>query len=348
MDFPSSKYYLVSFGIGLSIIYVPTFTGSATSTKWAYLAVGLPIFLLFVWKELTLTWLHLVGFLFVLWSCFTFLWTSNIYDGVDNFIKLVIIAEAFVLGSQLKSLEYIFVGLGIGLIIQTTFQLFVNYNIYSEICLIIFISLIVYKYIWLALCLLPSMLMYQTRSVLFAGTLVILSLLWTKSKFLAGTIAFYCVMIGIGSIWLGYKIPSLTTRLELWRDTISGISLFGNGIGSFWTSFSYLSNWDTLLVRARFAHNDLLQIIFEQGIIGGILACIFIWIALMKAGIERYIIIAFIGISCVAFPFYLPVSAFVAALVCGHISRNGIDLRLLFAKCRISLFAGNENIRLES
>lgn len=339
---------MVSFAVGLSIIYVPTFTGAATSTKWAYLAVGLPIFLLFVWNKVIFTWLHLVGCLFILWSILSLLWTSNQYDGIDNLIKLVIIAEAFVLGSQLKSLEYIFVGLGIGLIIQTPFQLFVNYNIYSEICLIVFVGLIVYKHIWLSLCLLPAILMYQTRSALFAAALVILSLLWSKSKFLASTIAFYCIVIGIGSIWLGYKIPSIETRLELWRDAISGISLFGNGIGSFWTSFPYLSNWDTLLVRARFAHNDLLQIVFEQGIIGGILACMFTWIALKWTSKERYILIAFIGISCVAFPFYLPVSAFIAALVCGHISRNGSNLRLLFAKCRISLFARNENIRLGS
>jgi hypothetical protein len=341
MDFPSSKYYLVSFGIGLSIIYVPTFTGAATSTKWAYLAVSLPIFLLFIWKKIVFTWLHFIGLVFICWSTLSLLWTSNQYDGIDNLIKLIIIAEAFILGSQLKSLEYIFVGLGIGLIIQTPFQLFVNYNIYSEICLIVFISLIVYKYIWLALCLLPAIVMYQTRSVLFAAVLVILSLLRSKSRFLAGAIAFYCITIGIGSIWLGYKVPSITTRLELWRDTLYGINLFGNGIGSFWTSYPYLSDWDTLLVRPRFAHNDLLQIIFEQGIVGGILICLFVFIALTKAGIERYILIAFIGISSVTFPFYLPISAFIAALVCGHVARNGVDLRLLLAKRRISLFVRN-------
>jgi O-antigen ligase len=341
MGFSSSKYYLVSFAVGLSLVYVPIFNGAATSTRWAYLAISLPILLFATYRKTPFTCLHLVGCLFFVWSCLQLLWTSNVYDGIDNLIKLTVISIGFVIGSQLNSLKYIFVGLGIGLIVQTPFQLFVNYNIYSELALIVFVGLIVYEYVWLALCLLPAMLMYQTRSVLFAGALVGLSLLWTKSRFLTALLSLYCIVISVGSIALGYKIASIETRFELWRDTISGINLFGNGIGSFWTSYPYLSNWDTLLIRSRFAHNDLLQIVFEQGIIGGFLACLFVCIALIKADIERYILIAFIGISCVAFPFYLPVSSFVAALVCGHAARNRIDLRLFFAKRRISLFARN-------
>jgi hypothetical protein len=360
MDFQGYKLNLVSFAVILSCAYWPYIYAPATSPRWAYLAVSLPILLWLFYKQVNFTWMHLVGLCFILWSLVSLVWSVNIWDGIDSFIKFVILAEAFVLGSYLIDLRCIFVGLATGLIVQSALlfvpllfeldwhytSLFVNPNIFSETALVVCVGVLIYEYWWLVIGLLPAIFVNNTRSVLFAGFLTFGAWLWTKSRLLFVGLLFVGLALCWLSVYLNWKIPSIDQRLTFWTELLSGVTLLGNGLGSFLSSYPLLSeSMDTLLLKLRFAHNDLLQIVFELGVVGGLLIVIFCSLILRTDCKERYVLIAFIGVSCFSFPLYLPVTAFIAAVVCGHIAGKRSNICLSPFIGRIALRKRNEEFR---
>jgi len=119
----------------------------------------------------------------------------------------------------------------------------------------------------------------------------------------------------------GFKLTSIQERFDLWADTYQGFKLFGNGIGSFEITYPWdATHIDTILARPRFAHNDLLQLIFEFGI--GSLFILFMIFNILKINRPERIILYAIGIiSLFTFPLHVPVLAFIAALVAGNITR---------------------------
>ena len=116
-----------------------------------------------------------------------------------------IVAQAFVLGTYLKDLKPVFVGLALGLIAQSVLlfgpatqfmhpALFVNGNIFSEVAFIVAVGIVVcgYKYWWMAIALLPATFINNTRSVIVAGIGTFGIWLWSKSRFLASCLFVLC------------------------------------------------------------------------------------------------------------------------------------------------------------
>ncbi len=323
---------MVSFAVILSSLYWSTIYGPATSPRWAFLAVSLPILLLLKYEKVNFTILHLLGLSFLVWSTLSLFWTSNVYDGLDELIKLIILAQIFVLGSYLKSLREIFIGLAVGLtcssilvIFGVKAGLFVNVNILAETALIVCVGLFVYKLWWLIPGLLPSIILNGSRAAILTGAILFCGWIWSKSKLVSALFIATILLICIISIYYGYKIESINERLIIYSDITLGLKLFGNGLGSFFSAYPYLtSEIDTVLSRPRFAHNDLLQIAFETGVIGiGLVAVIIFYMR------QNYVFASFIAISLFSFPFHLPVTAFIAALVCGFTTREWSSVRLL-------------------
>lgn len=322
------------FGALLTVLYWPAIYGPATSPRLAFLAVSLPILLFLTYRKVSFTWVHIVGVLFIFWAIVSLDWTSNWYDGVHELIKLVIIAEAFVLGTYLYSLRDLFIGLGIGLLfsLPMMFQggLFVNINVLAETTLIVCVGLVVYRVWWLIPVLLPLIVVNGSRAAILTGIGLIA---YTQSKRLC------LVSVIAGLIILSqYRTDTIDLRIVLWEDTLSGLTMVGHGLGSFFTDYPFLTNSiDTVLSRPRYAHNDLMQISFELGLIGGILALVFCWLILQSDKQERYVFLAFLGVSCFSYPLHLPVSSFVMALVCGYVASSRVDVWLPINECRMAL-----------
>lgn len=337
---------MVSFAVILSILYWPVIYGPATSPRWAFLAVSLPILLIVKYEKTNFAIIHLLGLSFLIWSIITLLWTSNVYDGVDELIKLTILAEAFILGSYLSSLRQVFIGLAIGLTCSSLMVLvglkgglFVNVNILAETALIVCVGLFVYKLWWLIPGLLPAIVLNGSRAAILTGSILFCGWLWSKSKWLFTITGLSIILICSISILYGYKVDSINQRFVLWQDTISELKLFGNGLGSFFSSYPYLTNEiDTVLNRPRFVHNDLLQIAFELGIIGTGLILVISYLVLKR---ENYVFASFVIISFFSFPLHLPVTSFIAALVCGFATREWSSIRLLHHDGRKLLLARN-------
>ena len=339
------------FAFILAVAYWPYIYAPATSTKWAYLAIVLPIFLFFYYEKRVFTSIHLLGLSFIIWSAFSVFWSANVLDGFNFLFELGIAAQAFVLGTYLKDLKPVFVGLALGLIAQSVLlfgpatqfmhpALFVNGNIFSEVAFIVAVGIIVcgYRYWWMAVALLPAILINNTRSVIVAGIGTFAVWLWTKSKLLASCLLSLCALALLVTYYLGYKPDSVNFRLTWWKEILPTITLFGHGSGSFQTLFPfYTDSFDTIVLKLKYPHNDLIQIAFEQGILGAIIAVTLCWLVMRTNQNERYVFIAFMGISCFAFPFYLPTTAFIAALVCGYLARDRAEFRVALDDSRSAL-----------
>lgn len=309
----------------LSIFYVPVFFNGATNTRWIWLALTTPILILCLEKQ-KFTLLHFIGLLFLLLSCISLNWTFNLYDSIEALIKLLIIAQVFVLGSKLKDLKPIFIGLAIGITISNfnlPSGLFVNKSMLGEAALLTIIGLFIYNIKWLIVPVVPAAVLSGSRGVIVGFLSVLVAYTWNKNKPISILLIVLILSFVSASFALNIGVGSIKERLDMWVDSFKAFSFWGNGIGSFHAAFPYYSdNIDTLKYRPTYAHNDLIQIMFEIGVFGLILAITFATALLKTNSNEKYIIIAFLVMAQFSFPFYMPVSVFIFTLVAGHMSRN--------------------------
>lgn len=333
------------FGFLLAVIFDPfTWTG-ATTPRWALLAVGLPLLLrLSAPNHFTLA--HLVGILFALWTALTITWTANIWDGAGQLLILLIIVQAFIYGEKSLKLEKIFIGLAVGIsassliliipplhtlpsiVLVYPHGLFGNRNMLGEIAALTLVGCVVYRLYWFIPGLLPALLWPPiARDALLAVAAGLILWIWPKHR----TIALVCIALGIIALYFGieYRPSSVEERFTAWSAVLNNLTFFGHGIGSLYTLSPYMTDaWDTTARRLDHAHNEFLEILFEQGIPGLVLYTALLSLAYRSADwATRSILSAFLVISCVAFPWRIPANAFVGALCLGHAVRNGRPLR---------------------
>jgi hypothetical protein len=111
----------------------------------------------------------------------------------------------------------------------------------------------------------------------------------------------------------GERMASLTSRIQTWTEAIEGLTLFGNGLGSF--------QWEWPQMER--AHNDLLQIAYELGLPGFLVAAAFMLYCLAWGPVvPRLILIVFAVEGLFDFPLYQPATGFLAALAAGHLLRH--------------------------
>lgn len=349
------------FGFLLTALYWPGLSGAATTPKWGLLAIALPILL---WRGLDtkITLAHLFGALFVTWSAASLLWTPNRLDGTGELIRLVLLAQAFLYGSSLASLRPLLTGMACGLILSSATVLiqlvypdivlhttahsglFINSGTLGEITALVLIGMIYYRCWWLALVLLPCIVLPQSRGAWLA--LVAAGIVWTwgRSKLSALAIIAISAILLTYSLHLGFHASSVVQRLGMYWDAISGLTWLGHGVGSFWTDYAPLSTTlDIFIERPEHLHNDWLEIVFEQGAVGAgavvILGAWCLFNCARRPTVEGYIFIGFAAEAIVGFPLHNPCTAFVAALCLGHLARGGIGVRELVHGSRVFLQA---------
>ena len=127
-------------------------------------------------------------------------------------------------------------------------------------------------------------------------------------------------------------------RLNIWQDTLDGLTFWGHGLGSYWDMFPHFASRIDVLVpiqtRPDHAHNDLLELIFETGAIGGLLALAIVATVFSSSSPERYIVICVFVMAFVGFSLHLPATLGMAAFALGRINRRD-NLQHRFATSRI-------------
>jgi len=324
---------LFLLGLGVTIAYIPGIVGAAISTDWLFLFIVCPI--LFLYCEFSLGF----GFLFICYMTLSLLWTETVTFAVFNLLQYTILGIVFIIGQNLKDIKPVFKGLAFGLGVSSVVALsqyfgnnlvyslsnspaglFINPNIYSEISVVVLMGLLTLKlWHWLPFTF-AGLLLVQSRTAFLALGVSLFVWAWKQNKHLAVILTMLVGLLGTAFYWDKFSISSIFERFDIWKDTLAGFKLFGNGVGSFEISFpQYATHIDTELARPRYAHNDILNVIFEFG-----LGSIFLFLMLLNVKFknEAIILLAVFIISMLTYPMHVPATAFIAFLVAGYLSRG--------------------------
>jgi O-antigen ligase len=335
-------------------------SGAADGSRWVLLSVALPAALFFV----RVRWLtaHTILALFVGWMAFTALWAPNTYDAMDGGWKLALIAMAFLLGAELPSLRPIYLGLGLGLWVSTFVSflqlaglhpvltagmphpagLWVNPNIQAEIASPVVLGLLATGDYWIALGVMPSVLLPMARGAL--GALGLLASAWSVQRWgwRAALLIVPLVAIACGEIFekTRHDTGETAQRVAMTLDTVQGLRFWGNGIGSYYALYPRdATHIDTTRLRPNHAHNDTLELAFEGGLPAVVLAAALVFLAFRRGQPpERLVLAALCLEGLVGFPGHMPATAFLFGLVAGHAAGSRDRLRDLGERRRLALF----------
>ncbi len=327
----SAPFGALLFAVCLA--YVPGALDAAESGRWWLLSLGIPIALFFVSVRLTLG--HALGLTLLAWAAFSMLWTTSRYDGMQELWFFALICGTFIFAAELDDLRPLYIGLGVGLAINgflavaQTFGFagieqiippagtFMNKNYLAEPAALTLVALVGYRIWWLAAAILPAVLLPDSRGALVAIGVAAVAWLWRRYP----TLAYILLMLMVAAAVRLFDSSSMTERIDIWRDTIAGLTIFGHGIGSFFTAFPMHANHQDLLIgRPAHAHNDLLELAFELGIPGVLLLiCMIVSALRSRVSVEHAVLLAFMTEAFFGFPIHNPVTAMLFAIVAGRL-----------------------------
>lgn len=357
--------WLLLLGFLVAVVYVPGWSGAAIPTGYTFLMIV--ISLLLIYANIRITSAHLYGSLFLLYAFVSLLWAP--YFNISFFTllyQIVLLGLIFCYGSSLDDLRPIIKGLALGLgvsavvcllqwnynykeiVFNTIFVnytgiagLFVNGNVLCEVSVVMLLALIVYKLYWWIPVTLPGILIIHSRAAVFAliTCCFVFMYRWSKKTSLV------LVPVGLLAAYIFYMFGNLSSfdeRIAIYIDTFRGLTFFGNGAGSYELMFpSHATLVDTTIARPRYAHNDLLHLVYEFGV-GTLLLISLIWNVLNVDRDERVILYGFGVISLFAFPLFIPMLAFIACLVAGHLTRYNASYGNTSDYRRSMVFVGNK------
>ncbi len=296
---------------------------------------------------------HGLGSALLSWAAITLLWSACPQDGLDALLKLMFMAGIFLIGGALPSLRPVYAGLALGLTINSGIAiaqwygwdglfaegypkiltlgypagLFVIQNYLAEPAALVLVALVINRMWWFIPGILPSVILPGARGALAAIAAAFVAWLWTKSRFAA--VALVAIGLTMGTMTV-IQNPgsSVIERAQIWRGTVQGMTLLGNGLGSFATLFpGHTPEMNNYLSRPLHAHNDFLEMVYELG--PGILLYVALLGVLLLGplGAEKLVLIGFLVEGFFAFTLHFPVPAALAALAAGRLCRDRQPLR---------------------
>lgn len=331
----------------VSVAYWPGIAGAATTPRWALLALILP----WVLRRQPINAVHIAGAVFVCWAVLTMAWNPAPLDGIGALFILGLLAMCFWLGGQIVDMRCIYVWAGVGLWVSSAVAmaqwlgyepirtvpgllpsgLFVNGNFMAEAAALIVVAAVAERIWWLLPGLMPALLLPQARGAMLACAIG-LAVHYRRHWWAIMTIG--CIAIAAIVAYSAVKVGATDDRLAIWQATVNGITVFGHGVGSFWTASPAFELRTGLHPWPEYAHNEFLHIAFELGIVGLALVCVF---GLTLAGpldTSRLVLATLAVEMCFGFPLHVPVTAFIAMVVAGHAGGNRYVLRDLVVRRR--------------
>jgi O-antigen ligase len=259
-------------------------------------------------------------------------------------MQCLVLASAFLVGHALADTRSLYVGLGLGLAVSSLIAvlqaiglhpvitgegpdpgLFVNSTIPGEICAAVFVGLMGERLYWIAALLVPALVLCQCRSAALAiaicGTWYAIRR-WRWKALPILPVAAAALFVLDPRKWL--DSPGVHYRWLIWRDTINGLSFWGRGVGSFYSTYvRYATRLDTVAYQPAHAHNDLLELVFELGVPAAILALVIVGLLFAKAADkERMVLLAIAVAAMFGFPLHTPSTVFLFGVVAGIAARN--------------------------
>lgn len=347
------------FGFALMTAYWHGISGAATTPRWivgALLAV-----VLFYAPRVRMTAAHWLGIALIGWMFLSIAWndggTDGRLDGVANVLQLLICLVAFSVGSSFVLVIPVLVGaaLGIGVnsavavmqwygwhgFVETIFGgdagLFVNADRLAAAAAMVAVGLVALPRLWVLLpLLLPSLVLAPSRAAwlaIVAGVLVtpLPGNPWRGKSpiYRVLPLSTFGIVVMIAAAMLRWATTGETStgeRLAIWQATITHLSFFGHGLGSFrevflQTAQAYdFNHWGS---RPEHPHNEFLWLAFEGGVTAvglGLAFALSVWRRAHDAP-ERGILAALFVLSVFAMPFHDPATLVLGALCAGYLAR---------------------------
>jgi len=223
--------------------------------------------------------------------------------------------------------------------------LFFNRVIAAEGAAMALVLVVGYRLWWVVPGILPSVGL-GSRSAILATTIAGVFALWQRSRIAAAgaVVAAIAVLVVYTEVNFNGIVGTddITMRLGAWYDAMHGMTFAGSGLGSFIVDFPlYQVHTNALQLRWENAHNDIIQLTFELGIVGAFLCAL----ALAKlytspSQPERYALIVFVALGLVGFPLYEPFTGALAALCAGFLFSRGDSILLHIAGGGLRIWDG--------
>ncbi len=319
----TSSVLLGLYGFALAVAYLPATVGGALAPRWILAAIVPWLLLLPASQAPSPSWRVWPLAAFVFWLCLSSYWSPSPWDAGNGLLELGVASGSFLLGLALENEKPLYIGLGLGVVPAWFFGWFdPNFDLVGEAAATAAVGLGAFASPLAVIPLLVVLLGHSKGAVLGVLASAIVGLRSWPSRW---------VPIGLGVGALCFKLwiqgsASIAERWDIWRDTWAGVTWFGHGLGSLWTVFPFYAVRQDVVARAapQQAHNDLLQIGFEQGIFGVILASVAFACLLWGRWHTRpgIVLIALCAMAMVGFPFHMPVTLVVGALALGGLSRR--------------------------
>lgn len=349
---------------------MPGFVNAAMAPRWILLSISVPLLLLLIRVRMTPGHWVVLGIL--IYATSTLLWTESRLDGIDALWKAAILAGVFCLGASISNLNQILRAMAWGLLLMLPLViaqklglvdmpqaappagLFINKNILAELSAALLVSML-YQRRWI-LCIAPviCLMLIPSRAAFVGLSLALIMWVWPRLKistFQKLALTMLCVVMLISGLAFetqrrGLPIENLVKneRLEIWQDTIQGFTPLGNGIGSFWTMApKYATHFDQIHQRSEFAHNEYLHTIFEFGL--GTLLFIPLLFFIFRGEGEGYklVLVALFETALFAFPFHIPTTGFIVALLAGNLCASRAFVFRLSSHGRVEARSGLED-----
>lgn len=185
--------------------------------------------------------------------------------------------------------------------------LFFNSMAHGEILALAILSFIVWREYLYAIPLLPGLYLSDSRGA-YASLFIGLVAHVTRSWMLTAIV----ILVGVDYFLLNMNHGDLQ-RLLIWRAAATNLTLFGNGIGSFWDLWMGAPAW-----QPQYVHNDYLQAMFELGIFAIIPFAGIAWAATKSRARAWPVLIAFLFMATFSMPMHLPFALVIGlvALAC--------------------------------
>lgn len=299
----------------VAVAFWPWMMGSATSPRWAAMAPSLFFLDPLAWP-------------FTLWS----LWRVDF----DQAVHWALLAAVWCWGwrsseTDLRRVTIAFsIGIGLSGVIAV-FQhywgwtgvpqnaepggLFLNKNFMGEAACFAFAAVIGLRIWWLVPVTLLPLVMSSSRTACGAALISLIFILpWRKLWPIGVLVCAWALWSQPWSGWHLFDDGPLAQRVALWQDALRHLSWLGNG------SYDY----STVQNREPNLHNDWLQFVYENGIVGAGVVVFILWCAVR--GLPSFAV-ALCVVASFGFPLHDPATGWFAAFVLGAGVGNELDRR---------------------
>lgn len=309
------------------IALVPGIPDAATAGRWSILAAGLPLAHAFSGQARPGID-HLLGATLVAWAALSAFWAPDAAAALARTVQIGwVMGFAFVIGAETDDVSWAWRGLAAGIAAQVPLVawqaaavpagvhlpgggpagLFVDRDVWAATATVALVGAVSARDWWFAAGPAAGLALSSSRAALVALGLSAAVAAWRRAPWVTVAIAAAGAAVVTAFPWG----PGISDRVEIWSATVPALTLLGHGAASYRTDFAFFDH----------AHNDFLEIAYELGVPGIVLAAGIAWRGVSPSG-PGLVLAAVMALATFTFPFELPVTAFAAALAAGAAVRG--------------------------